>query len=91
MAANPRVDIDELKAEVSSLKSDISDIADTLRKLSGDVVTDGRERLRQAGRQSREKARETWSAVEHEIEERPLTSLAAAFGIGFVLGKLLDR
>jgi ElaB/YqjD/DUF883 family membrane-anchored ribosome-binding protein len=31
------------------------------------------------------------TTVQHEIEERPLTSMAVAFGAGFLLGKLLDR
>lgn len=88
---NTHKDIDELRAQLSGLKSDITDIADTLSRLSGDVVTDGRDRFRQASEQQRQRAKDGWSALEREIGERPLTSIAAAFGIGFTLAKLLDR
>lgn len=91
MATNVNKDLDELRDEVSKLRSDITDIADTLTKLAGDAVTDGQNRFRQSSARTREKAREVWGGLEHELEERPLTSVAVAFGLGFVLGKLLDR
>lgn len=91
MAAETQKDIDDLKAQISSLKSDMSNIAESLSRLSGDVVTDGRDRLKQATEDQRRKAKEGREALEREITERPLTSMAAAFGIGFMLAKLLDR
>lgn len=91
MATNASRDLDELRDEVSKLRSDITDIADTLTKLAGDVVTDGQHRFKQSSERTREKAKDAWSGIEHELEERPLTAVAAAFGLGFVLGKLLDR
>lgn len=91
MAGDTTKDIEALREEVSKLRTDITDIAETLRKLSHDAVADGRDRLRDAAKQQTDKARESLSGVESEIEQRPLTSVAAAFGIGFVLGKLLDR
>jgi ElaB/YqjD/DUF883 family membrane-anchored ribosome-binding protein len=36
-------------------------------------------------------AREGAAALERQIEERPFISLAAAFGIGVVVGSLINR
>lgn len=84
-------DLKELRNEYASLKSDLAKMSDTISKLAHDGMDEGRDRLRGAARQSRKQARETLSAVEHEIEERPVTTMAIALGVGFVLGKLLSR
>ncbi len=82
---------EELKAEFASLREDISKITETLRRLSGEQVKDGRERTRQAASRTRERVHQAVGSVEGEIQQYPLTSLAAAFGVGFIVGKLLDR
>ncbi|MBM4320152.1 MAG: DUF3410 domain-containing protein, partial [Deltaproteobacteria bacterium] len=48
------------------------------------------ERFKQALEEVRGRGRRAYTAVEHQIEERPFVALAAAFGIGLLLGKLLD-
>lgn len=82
---------DELKAELASLREDISNITETLRRLSGEQVKSGRERTRQAAKHTRERVNQAVGTVEGEIQQYPLTSLATAFGVGFIVGKLLDR
>lgn len=84
-------DIKELKDEYASLKADLAEMSESLSSLARDGVAEGREKVRGAARQSRKQATEAWSAVENEVEERPLTSLAIALGIGFILGKVLSR
>jgi ElaB/YqjD/DUF883 family membrane-anchored ribosome-binding protein len=37
------------------------------------------------------RGREGAAAVEHQIEERPFISVLMAFGIGVVIGKLINR
>jgi ElaB/YqjD/DUF883 family membrane-anchored ribosome-binding protein len=37
------------------------------------------------------RGREGVAAVEHQIEERPFISVLVAFGIGLVIGKLINR
>lgn len=91
MSAGTDKDIEELKAQVEALRADLAGISDALKNLGGDAASEGRERIRRAAEQARGKARDTIGALENEIEDRPLTSLLTAFGIGFVLGKLLDR
>lgn len=91
MSTATEKDLKELRSEYASLKSDIAEMSKTISNLASDGMAEGRKRVRSAAKQSREQARETWGAVEHEIEERPITSLAVALGLGFVLGKLLSR
>lgn len=91
MAANTDKELQELRDEFKQLKEELSGIGKTVRQLAHTATDEGRDRLRSAADQTRQQARETWSAFEHEIEERPMTSIAVALGIGFILGKLLDR
>lgn len=91
MAATSEKDVEKLKTEFAELKSDVSKLTETVRDISGDGLEQGRDRIRRRAQRSREQAREAVDTVESEIGERPLTSVAAAFGVGFVLGKLLDR
>lgn len=91
MATATEKDLKELKDEYASLKSDLAKMSDTLSKLAQDSTNEGRARIRSAARHSRDQAKETWGTLENEIEQRPVTTLAVALGLGFVLGKLLSR
>ncbi len=91
MAASTDKELQELRDEFKQLKEELSGIGQTVRQLAHSATDEGRERLRSAADQTRQQARETWHAFEHEIEQRPMTSIAVALGIGFILGKLFDR
>lgn len=91
MASATEKELQELKAEFASLKEELANIGDTVGRIAQTAKDDGQEQVRSAVKRSRQEARETWGALEREVEERPMTSIAAALGIGFVLGKLLDR
>lgn len=91
MASATDKELQELREEFSALKSELSEIGKTVSQLARTATDEGRDRIRAAADQSREQARQTWGAFEKEVEERPMTSIAAALGIGFILGKLLDR
>lgn len=91
MATNAEKELQELKKEFAALKKELSGIGKTVSQLSHSAADEGRERLRDVADHSRQQARQKWDAFEHEIEERPMTSVAVALGIGFILGRLLDR
>ena len=91
MATNTDTELQELRKELDGLKSDMADIAETIGKIARSSAEHGRERIRGAADYSRQQAKEALGTVEKEIEERPLTSLAVALGMGFILGKLIDR
>jgi ElaB/YqjD/DUF883 family membrane-anchored ribosome-binding protein len=74
---NLEEELDTLKAGLDTLRKDISSLASSF----GDTATN------EASRGGREGV----SAVEHQIEERPFISVLVAFGIGVVIGKLINR
>jgi ElaB/YqjD/DUF883 family membrane-anchored ribosome-binding protein len=91
MATVTDKEVQELKDEIAALKKELSNIGDTVSNIARSAADEGKDRVRAAAEHSREQARQTWGAFEREVEERPMTSIAAALGIGFILGKLLDR
>jgi ElaB/YqjD/DUF883 family membrane-anchored ribosome-binding protein len=91
MSTTTEKDLKELRSEYASLKSDLAEMSKTIANLANDGIDEGSKRVRSVARHSRDRARETLGAVENEIEERPITSVAVALGAGFVLGKLLSR
>ena len=60
----------------SRAESEIDALQKRLNQIAGDMQASGRDSLR---------------AVEGQIGERPLVSVAIAFAVGLVLGKLFDR
>lgn len=89
----------ELEAQVSQLQDDLKAITKTLSKLTGDKVEEAKDyastefrQLKRRGQHMLDDAQD--QAVEYEqqlkdtIREKPLTAVATAAGIGFVLALL---
>ena len=69
--------LDRIKGTAASrAESEIQALQKRISRIADDLQSGGRESLR---------------AVEERIEERPLVSLAIAFAVGLVLGRLFDR
>lgn len=84
-------EIDTLKIELTALRKDFGELKDTLKTLSKNEWDKGAASARSTGAQMRDYAVEGAHQVESGIQNRPMTSVLTAFGVGFVLGKLLDR
>ena len=88
-------DVDAIKADLDALRKDLASVLATIKdgaknraeseidalqkrlnEIAGDVQTTGRDGLR---------------AVESQIEEKPLISVAIAFMVGMILGRVFDR
>lgn len=80
MATNSEQDMEALKRDFQSLKSDVSDLSSALKGLLGDEARVAKVKLKKGEQQ-----------VEHQIEEHPMTSVGVAMGVGFIIGILLDR
>ncbi len=89
----------ELQAQVSQLHADLKAIAATLTKLTGEKVEEVREvakgemrHLRHKGQNVLDEAQSQAGAMEKQltdtIREKPLTAVASAMGIGFILALL---
>lgn len=89
--ATGNTDVDKLKEDLASLRSDVRQLADSLKSTSASHLRSGADSARASADRFRGQAREAARSAESEIEAHPLTSVFTAFGIGFVLGKLLDR
>ena len=91
MAANDSRTADDLRADIDKLKSDVSTLMETLGKIAGEGRQEGARRVREARERVAAQAEQSLQAVETQIAERPFISVLAAFGVGLVIGRLLDR
>jgi ElaB/YqjD/DUF883 family membrane-anchored ribosome-binding protein len=48
MTANTERDVENLKSEFADLKSDVSELTETIKSMSGNTVRKGRERTKEA-------------------------------------------
>ena len=98
---NLQNELETLKADVAKLRSDVGELVDTLKALGVEKVSGAkasldeelekrREELRDALKGVKARGERAASAVEGEITEHPMSSVVAAFGMGFLIAKLLD-
>ena len=90
------------KSDFGKLSSDLVRLTEALRDLTGEGAQEYVAKLRSVVSQANEDAqaaaaalgargREGIAAVEHQVRERPLMSILICFGVGLVIGKLIDR
>lgn len=84
-------DQQDLQAQLNNLRQDIAEITKTVRDISADRAHSSQQKLHEVADRSRENLRNSVQTAKGEIEERPYTSMAVAFGAGLAIGKLLDR
>lgn len=89
------IQLDDVKEDLHALRKDVDKL---LRALGSDAESLGREafdearkRVKELASTARQRGREGVSAAETQIEQNPFTSIATAFGIGLVIGRLLNR
>jgi ElaB/YqjD/DUF883 family membrane-anchored ribosome-binding protein len=94
-------ELDTLKEDVAKLRTDVQSLTKALKDLGLEKVQGVRSTLaeeilaargelqRRVGH-ARDYGRRAVDSLEEEIGEHPLPSLLGAFGIGFVLARLLD-
>lgn len=83
-------DVDKLKSDLEQLRKDVASIAQTFKDLGLAKRDEAFKRAEELGERARTKAAGAEERFSREIEERPFTSVLTAFGIGFIIGKLLD-
>jgi len=76
-------DVESLKEDLQQIKEDIALLADNLR---GRAST----KLREAKASAQAEYEEKLDSLEQCIQEKPLTTVLAAFGIGLLLGKIFS-
>lgn len=81
----------ELQEQIHSLRKDFSDLTQTMKSLSSDYANEGKKRLREGADRAQQQAQDTVHKAQANVETHPYTSMAVAFGVGLVIGKILDR
>lgn len=94
-ASNDGGDFEAIREDIDVLRSDLARLmqhvkSGTFRNLAGRVeeMSDDARRLYDQARAGGERSAEV---LVRQVEERPLTSLFVAFGLGFIGGKLILR
>jgi ElaB/YqjD/DUF883 family membrane-anchored ribosome-binding protein len=89
--ANHENDINALKGDIDSLKADLKTLSESIRHQAQSQARAGYAKAREASDKVRHQAQHGIEYAGDQIEERPLISVLTAFGVGFLIGKLLDR
>lgn len=84
-------EIDSLKADLHTLREDIAKLTEAFKRQGTEQAKARYQQAKATAEDYGEQARKVADDVGHRIEERPLTSVLSAFGIGFIVGRLLDR
>ena len=96
-----RKELDALKADLAQLREDIAGLTAAVRDVAADKAqqtrADTRERLHNAWEELErkldeviEQGRSAMGGVQNQIGQHPAGSLLTAFGVGFIIAKLLD-
>lgn len=84
-----------VKDDLAKLRSDIANLSNALKELTSETVHDRFDSLRggidRLTDDAKLQSREMMDDLTAHIEERPLTSVLIAFGVGVLLGRLFDR
>lgn len=91
MTAATDTDIQALQTDLRQLRADFASLTETMRDLVRHSGTEAAAKARESGEKVWAEAKKHVDTVSHEIEEKPLTAAATAFGIGVVLGLLFAR
>jgi len=94
-------ELESLKADISKLRADVADLtsalkgvaaekADTANAKLHEEIREARDELRRRIKHAREYGEQRVDEFENQVGEHPVGSVLTAFGIGFVIAKLLD-
>jgi ElaB/YqjD/DUF883 family membrane-anchored ribosome-binding protein len=95
-------EIEDLRRELSSLRDEFSAQMDEWRRQAEEEaagmvagvkerVGEAREKVREGVGQAGAYGKRMFDEVRTKVEERPMASALVAFGIGLILGKMLER
>ena len=84
-----------VKDDLAKLRSDIANLSAALKDLTSETVHERLDTLRtgidRMTDDAKVQSRELLDDLTDRIEERPLTSVLVALGVGILLGRLFDR
>jgi ElaB/YqjD/DUF883 family membrane-anchored ribosome-binding protein len=88
-------DLDTVREDLAKLREDVANLATSLKGATSEALHEQidavRERIDRLSGEARQQSRRTLDDLTDKIEERPLASILVAFGVGILIGRLLDR
>jgi len=84
-------DMEQLRADLDRLRQDIGTLAGTVRGIAASRSAQGEEAVRAYAETAYTEVRHAVEGVEQAVARNPLVALAAAFGVGWLIGRLMDR
>lgn len=92
---NIEAEFDVVKEDLAKLRNDILTLSNALKDVTSETVHDQigqiRSRIDSLTGEAQQHGRQTLDDLTDRIEEKPLTSVLIAFGVGLLFGRLLDR
>ena len=96
-----RKEMDALKADIARLREDIVGLTDAVKGAASENIADAKtraeERVHKAWTDIEQRLEDllsegkaTFNKAEQQVGEHPVGSVLTAFGIGFIIAKLLD-
>lgn len=84
-----------VKEDLAKLRADIANLSAALKDLTSETVHDRidsiKGRIDRLSHDARDQGRQALDDLADRIEERPVSSVLIAFGVGILLGRLFDR
>ena len=84
-------ELTKLRKDMEQLRGDIMSLTEAFKDLGVEKGRAAMARAKSTGASVRDDADALKARAHREIEERPITSVLTSFGIGFLVGMLLDR
>lgn len=93
---------DDLAASLSRLRTDLDDVRHQLVRAGGETagaardaaleqVTAMQHQLEGVADEARRRGREAGDAIDRYVRDKPMASIAMAFGVGWVMARLFGR
>ena len=86
-----KAELDKLRTEVKQLTEELAKAKEAEQARADDPVEQLREKAEEYAEGLSEKAQEGWDELQEQISKNPVQSALVAFGLGFVLSRLLSR
>lgn len=81
----------KISGEVDELRGDFNKLRDDVRKLAESVIGEGRQHARHAQDQMRSGWEHGVHTFQKQVEDRPMATMAGAFLVGMIIGRLLGK
>lgn len=91
-------DIDAVIADVAALKRDLAKAIARFKENTGDTVEDAQDFVEEISNElagivkdASKRGSRTMKSVSRKVEDQPVAALLIAFGVGFIISRLISR